>query len=95
MVEQGLLAEVKKLLDMGYGRNLKSMQAIGYRHMLNFLDNIWTWEQALELQARDTRHYAKRQFTWFNSDVEILWHDVHEKDNIFQDIENYLIRDIH
>ena len=93
MAEQGLLAEVEKLLAMGYDRNLKAMQAIGYRHMLNFLDGIWTWEQALQLLARDTRHYAKRQFTWFNSDPEIIWHDVHEKDNIFQNIENFLTLD--
>ena len=61
--------------------------------MLNFLDGSWTWEQTLELLARDTRHYAKRQYTWFNNDAEIIWHDVQEKDNIFQDIENFLTLD--
>ena len=93
MVELGLLAEVEKLLAMGYDTKLKSMQALGYRHMLNFLDGSWTWGQALELLARDTRHYAKRQLTWFNRDAEIVWHDVHEKVRIFKDIENYLSRD--
>ena len=90
MVEQGLLNEVKKLLAMGYDRELPAMQAIGYRHMLNFLNGSWTWEQALDKMARDTRHYAKRQYTWFNNDPEILWHDVLEKDTILRGIENFL-----
>jgi tRNA dimethylallyltransferase len=90
MAEQGLLAEVEKLLAMGYDKELKAMQSIGYRHMLNFLNGNWTWEQTLEKLARDTRHYAKRQYTWFNNDPEILWHDVLEKDTIFKDIENFL-----
>lgn len=90
MVEQGLLAEVKKILAMGYDKNLKTLQAIGYRHMINFLDKIWTWDQALELLARDTRHYAKRQFTWFNNDPEISWYDVRQADAIVKDIHNFL-----
>jgi tRNA dimethylallyltransferase len=93
MAEQGLLAEVKKLLAMGYDKKLKALQSIGYRHMLNFLDGSWTWEQTLELLARDTRHYAKRQYTWFNNDPEIGWHDVREKGTIFMAIENFLTRD--
>ena len=93
MAEQGLLAEVEKLLAMGYDKELKAMQSIGYRHMLNFLNGNWTWEQTLEKLARDTRHYAKRQYTWFNNDPEILWHDVLEKDTIFKDIENFLTQD--
>jgi len=90
MAEQGLLAEVKKLLAMGYNEELQAMQSIGYRHMLNFLNGSWTWEKTLEKLTRDTRHYAKRQYTWFNNDPEILWHDVLEKDTILQDIEKFL-----
>jgi len=93
MAEQGLLDEVKKLLAMGYDKNLKSMQAIGYRHMLNFLENKWTWEQALELLARDTRHYAKRQFTWFNNDKEISWYDVRQQETILNDIKRFILQD--
>ncbi len=90
MAEQGLLAEVKKLLAMGYDKKLKAMQSIGYRHMLNFLDGSWTWEQTIELLARDTRHYAKRQYTWFNGDPEIIWHDARETDNIIHTVEVFL-----
>lgn len=90
MADHGLLNEVEKLIGMGYDKNLKPLQSIGYRHMLNFLDNIWTWEQTLELLARDTRHYAKRQFTWFNNDPEIIWYDVRRKKSIFQAIEQFI-----
>ncbi len=91
MAEQGLLDEVKLLLAMGYAKELKSMQSIGYRHMINFLDNKWTWEQTLELLARDTRHYAKRQFTWFNNDKEISWYDVRQQDTILKEIKRFLL----
>ena len=91
MAEQGLLDEVKMLLAMGYAKELKAMQSIGYRHMINFLDNKWTWEQTLELLARDTRHYAKRQFTWFNNDKEISWYDVRQQDTILKEIKRFLL----
>ncbi len=73
MVRQGFRNEVRELLDRGFHGNLKSMQSIGYRHMVNFLEGNWTWEQTLMLLARDTRRYAKRQYTWFNRDQEITW----------------------
>jgi tRNA dimethylallyltransferase len=90
MVERGLPAEVEKLLAMGYGPELKAMQSIGYRHMLNFLDRTWTWEEALEKLSRDTRHYAKRQYTWFNSDPEIRWFEVDDAETIFRAIEEFM-----
>ncbi|MFW8601411.1 tRNA (adenosine(37)-N6)-dimethylallyltransferase MiaA [Desulfobacterota bacterium M19] len=65
MAEAGLLDEVKSLLARGYDPGLKSMQSLGYRHMINFLNKTWSWDATLELLARDTRRYAKRQFTWF------------------------------
>ena len=90
MVAQGLLSEVKGLLAMGYDKDLKSMQSIGYRHMISFIENKWSWEKALERLARDTRHYAKRQYTWFSGDPEIIWYDVKGTDKIFQTIELFL-----
>ncbi len=77
---------------MGFDNKLKSMQSLGYRHMINFIEGKWNWEQTLELLARDTRHYAKRQYTWFNNDPEIIWHDVKETDKIFHDIDNFLTK---
>ena len=73
MVEAGLLVEVETLLARGYHGDLRPMQSLGYRHMLNYLEGEWSWERALELLARDTRRYAKRQLTWFNPDPEIRW----------------------
>ena len=90
MAEQGLLNEVKNLLAMGFDNKLKSMQSLGYRHMINFIEGKWSWEQTLDLLARDTRHYAKRQYTWFNNDPGIIWHDVKETDKIFDDIKDFL-----
>ena len=92
MAELDLLSEVKKLIDMGFDKKLKSMQSIGYRHMINFIDGKWSWEQTLELLARDTRHYAKRQYTWFNNDPDIIWHDVRETDDIFAAFKDFLIK---
>ena len=73
MVEQGILQEVEHLLAMGYARELNPMQSIGYKHMINYIDKIWQWDEALACLARDTRRYAKRQLTWFGRDEEIRW----------------------
>ena len=75
---------------MGFDKSLKSMQSIGYRHMINFIEGKWSWEETLELLARDTRHYAKRQYTWFKKDPEVIWRDVREPAAIFADIRIFL-----
>jgi tRNA dimethylallyltransferase len=90
MIEQGLLREVENLLALGYGANLKPMQAIGYRHMGNFLAGVWSWEESLGLLARDTRRYAKRQLTWFRRDPEIFWFYPEQKEEIFAIINRFL-----
>lgn len=73
MLEMGLLAEVRALLDQGYGRELKSMSSIGYRHMAMYLRGEISWDDAVESLKRDTRRYAKRQLTWFRADSDIQW----------------------
>jgi tRNA dimethylallyltransferase len=72
MLEQGWLDEVEGLLTR-YPPTLKPLQALGYRHLINYLTGRWSWEEALTLLTRDTRRYAKRQFTWFGSDPEVRW----------------------
>jgi tRNA dimethylallyltransferase len=72
MLEAGWLEEVMGLLSR-YPPDLKPLQALGYRHLINYLTGRWSWEEALTLLARDTRRYAKRQLTWFGSDKEIRW----------------------
>jgi tRNA dimethylallyltransferase len=73
MIEAGLVAETRSLLDQGYGLELKSMQSLGYRHMVRFLNGDWSLEEATNLMKRDTWQYAKRQMTWFKKDEEIFW----------------------
>ncbi|MBU1640154.1 MAG: tRNA (adenosine(37)-N6)-dimethylallyltransferase MiaA [Proteobacteria bacterium] len=73
MIGQGLLAEVEHLLAQGFGPELGSMQSIGYRHMVNYIQKEWSWQEAVTLLARDTRHYAKRQLTWFGHDNAMHW----------------------
>jgi len=89
MMRQGLKEEVSRLLVMGYGRHLKSMQAIGYRHMVEHLLDGRPLEEIEELLARDTRRYAKRQYTWFKN-MELTWFDVAASDAIIEAIAEFL-----
>ncbi len=73
MLKQGLLSEVEDLVKNGYSLNLKPMQSIGYKHMALYINGEVDWEEAVRLLKRDTRRYAKRQFTWFNKDKDIHW----------------------
>jgi tRNA dimethylallyltransferase len=73
MISQGLLDEVKTLLQMGFTQALKPMQAIGYQHMLDFIHGRMNWEETVSTLMRDTRRYAKRQLTWFKKEREIMW----------------------
>jgi tRNA dimethylallyltransferase len=72
MLAEGLLKEVEGLLRR-YPPDLKPLQSLGYRHLINFLKGQWSWEEAIELFKRDTRRYAKRQLTWFKADPEVSW----------------------
>ena len=73
MMSRGLLDEVKTLVNQGYPLELKSMQSIGYRHMGMYLKGEVSLEEAVRLLKRDTRRYAKRQFTWFNKEKDLIW----------------------
>ncbi len=90
MLESGLESEVRGLLAMGYGAELKSMQSIGYRHMVNYLSGALTEAEMLELLARDTRRYAKRQYTWFSRDRSIRWVERSQTDTIMRSIRSFL-----
>ena len=78
MFEQGLVAEVWKLLDMGYERKLVSMQGLGYKEVAAYLDGEFTLEEAKEIIKRDTRHFAKRQITWFKRETNVDWIDMEQ-----------------
>lgn len=78
MVEQGLVEEVQKLKDMGYTKDMVSMQGLGYKEILDYLDGETTLEEAIYILKRDTRHFAKRQLTWFRREKEVIWLDKQE-----------------
>jgi len=82
--------EVRGLLERGYGRNLKSMGSIGYRHMTNYIFGDWSYEEMERLLARDTRRYAKRQMTWFSKIENLHWVDVKHNSRAKKIIENWL-----
>lgn len=90
MVEAGLEGEVRALLKKGYSRDLKSFNSIGYRHMVNYIDGTWDQEEMLGLLSRDTRRYAKRQFTWFAKMADMRWFDVNAPQEILNNIHNWL-----
>lgn len=73
MLADGLVEEVRQLFSKGCRSNLKSMRSIGYKEICAFLEGELTLDEALILIKRDTRRYAKRQLTWFNSNREIIW----------------------
>ncbi len=74
MMSDGFLDEVRSLTN--YDRNLPSMNCLGYKELLAYLDGKYSLESAIELIKRNTRHYAKRQITWFKKDVRIKWIDL-------------------
>lgn len=75
MLQDGLVEEVKRLKEMGCRRDMVSMQGLGYKEILAYLDGEYTYEQAVEILKRDTRHFAKRQLTWFRREEDVIWVD--------------------
>ena len=73
MLADGLLTEVEYLLQLDYVPNCNSLQALGYRQMIQYLQGLITKEEAIYIIKRDTRHFAKRQITWFKRDPRIVW----------------------
>lgn len=90
MLGSGLAEEVKSLIARGYSPQLKSMQAIGYRHMNNYLQNIWDMAETERLLARDTRRYAKRQYTWFGTNSDLQWFEVENHRGVLERISGWL-----
>lgn len=76
MMAEGLLHELEALLQRGYTAALKPMQALGYRHLLGYLQGQYSLGRAVFLFKRDTRRYAKRQMTWFLKEKGIEWVDI-------------------
>lgn len=75
MLEQGLVDEVRKLKEKGYHKEMVSMQGLGYKEILAWLDGEISYEEAVYILKRDTRHFAKRQLTWFRREKDVIWVD--------------------
>jgi len=90
MIANGLAEETENLLKKGYSPELNPMQSIGYRHMVNYLQGKWSLEEAIHNIQRDTRRYAKRQFTWFRGDPEYAWIGSEDWDRIREKVKAFL-----
>lgn len=94
MVAEGLVNEVKTLKEMGYGMNNISMQGLGYKEILKYLDGEWSLDKAIEMIKQGTRRFAKRQLTWFNREKEVVFINKndfdHDTDRILSFILNYV-----
>lgn len=75
MIGQGLIEEVKTLKAQGCTRDLVSMQGLGYKEILDYLDGTLPLDEAIRILKRDTRHFAKRQLTWFRRERDVIWID--------------------
>ena len=75
MMEQGLLQEVEHLRDRGLKREDVSMQGLGYKELFGYFDGEYSLEEAVRIIKRDTRHFAKRQLTWFRRERDVIWID--------------------
>ena len=73
MMDKGLVSEVQRLKDMGYHRGMVSMQGLGYKEILAYLDGEMSLAEAVRILKRGTRHFAKRQLTWFRREPETVW----------------------
>lgn len=94
MLKDGLVEEVKALKEKGYTRDMVSMQGLGYKEILDYLDGEISMDEAVYRIKRDTRHFAKRQITWFKRERDVIWLSKesfgYQDDRILQFIEEQL-----
>ena len=84
MIEKGLIDEVKSILNRGFERSINSLNTVGYKEIIQYLDFEISLDKAIELIKRNTRRYAKRQMTWFNADNRIEWHQIKDEEDLIK-----------
>ena len=94
MMDMGLIDEVMYLKAMGLTRDMVSMQGLGYKEMLDYLDGVYDLEEAVRILKRDSRHYAKRQLTWFKREKEAVWIRREDFNNDTFKIVDFLVNDL-
>ena len=94
MLQEGLLEEVTALKNKGYTKDMVSMQGLGYKEILDYLNGECTLEEAIYILKRDTRHFAKRQLTWFRRERDVIWIDKnkydHDEEKILEAMLSYI-----
>lgn len=91
MLKNGLVEEVKTLQRMGCHRGMVSMQGLGYKEILAWLEGEYPYDEAVRILKRDTRHFAKRQLTWFRREGEVTWVDKDKFDYNDSQILTYIL----
>ena len=91
MITSGLVEEVKTLKDMGLDIKDVSMQGLGYKEILSYLNGEISLEDAVYILKRDTRHFAKRQLTWFKREKDVIWVDKNEFDHNEKAIKDFIV----
>lgn len=91
MLANGLVEEVRTLKEMGFQKDMVSMQGLGYKEILSYLDGECTLDEAVYLIKRDTRHFAKRQLTWFKRERDVIWIDKKEFEYDNNKILNFML----
>ena len=91
MITEGLVDEVKSLKNMGLTKDMVSMQGLGYKEILDYLDGKTDLEEAVYILKRDTRHFAKRQLTWFKRERDVIWVDKDKFDHNEDKIKEFII----
>ncbi|MCX7816431.1 MAG: tRNA (adenosine(37)-N6)-dimethylallyltransferase MiaA [Syntrophales bacterium] len=94
MVSRGLVEETECLLSMGYDPQLKPLQSLSYKHIISYLEGKISLDEAIHLMSRDTRHLAKRQWTWFNKESDIQWYHVEDTEKIMGKILDFIDREL-
>ena len=90
MLKNGLIEEVKGLLEKGYTKDMISMQGIGYKEIIKYFDGEYTLDEAIEIIKRDPRRYAKRQLTWFRRYEDAKWFEIDKFDSA-EELKNAVV----
>jgi tRNA dimethylallyltransferase len=93
MIQDGLLEETKKILELGYDRKLNSLNTVGYKEMIDFIEGKISFEKAIYLIKRNTRRFAKKQMTWFRKNKNIIWLDA--ENSTTDELTEKILKDIY
>ncbi|PKM54628.1 MAG: tRNA (adenosine(37)-N6)-dimethylallyltransferase MiaA [Firmicutes bacterium HGW-Firmicutes-3] len=94
MIEEGLILEVKTLLDQGYDKSLVAMQGLGYKEIIGYLEGDYDLDYAVDLLKKGTRHFAKRQLTWFKREENVTWLNLQDYNLDLTQVVKYILKDI-